>query len=159
MRMNSILLIAAALGCGLVAGVFFAFSTFVMRALDQMPPAQGVHAFQNINVTVYSPLFMAALFGTGLLCVYLIFASYGGAFDMAGNRILIGAVCYLAGVIGVTMFCNVPLNNALANVSLGDADIALRWRDFYGPWLNWNHVRTVAAFCSSLAFILALVAS
>jgi len=28
----------AALGCGLVGGVFFAFSTFVMKALSRLPP-------------------------------------------------------------------------------------------------------------------------
>ena len=31
--------LATALGCGLVAGVFFAFSTFVMPALKRLPPA------------------------------------------------------------------------------------------------------------------------
>ena len=38
-----------ALGCGLVAGVFFAFSTFVMKALGKLPPAQGVAAMQSIT--------------------------------------------------------------------------------------------------------------
>lgn len=158
MRMNSILLIVAVLGSGLVAGVFFAFSTFVMRALDLLPPTESVRSMQSINVTAISPMFMAALFGTGLLCAYLGIASYLGAAGAASYMIVIGAFCYLAGVVAVTMFCNVPLNNALANMSLADADIATQWRDFYGPWMNWNHVRAVAAFCSSLAFILALVA-
>jgi uncharacterized membrane protein len=34
----------AALGCGVVAGVFFAFSAFVMRALASLPALQGIAA-------------------------------------------------------------------------------------------------------------------
>jgi uncharacterized membrane protein len=40
----SLLTFASALGCGLIAGVFFAFSSFVMRALARLPPARGVAA-------------------------------------------------------------------------------------------------------------------
>ncbi len=35
--------------CGLVAGVFFAFSTFVMSGLARLPPADGIRAMQSIN--------------------------------------------------------------------------------------------------------------
>ena len=41
--------LASALGCGLVAGVFFAFSTFVMPALKRLPPAHGIAVMQSIN--------------------------------------------------------------------------------------------------------------
>ena len=53
-----------AVGAGLVASIFFAFSTFVMKALNRLPPAQGIAAMQFINVTVINPLFMTAFFGT-----------------------------------------------------------------------------------------------
>lgn len=60
--------VLSALGCGLMAGVFFAFSTFVMKALGALPPAQGIAAMQSINVAVINRWFMAAFFGTALLC-------------------------------------------------------------------------------------------
>ena len=41
---------AAVLGCGLVAGIFFAFSTFVMRALGRRPAGEGIAAMQAINI-------------------------------------------------------------------------------------------------------------
>ena len=50
-----ILTLAAVLGSGLVAGIFFAFSTFVMRALGQLPENQGIAAMKAINVTVLNP--------------------------------------------------------------------------------------------------------
>jgi hypothetical protein len=34
-----VLTVGAALGCGVIAGVFFAFSSFVMTALAKLPPA------------------------------------------------------------------------------------------------------------------------
>ena len=65
------LTLAAALGCGTVGGVFFAFSTFVMPALRRLPEAQGVAAMQSINITAITPLFMTALFGTAVVCLGL----------------------------------------------------------------------------------------
>ena len=42
-----VLTLSSALGCGLIAGVFFAFSAFVMRALARLEPAQGMAAMQS----------------------------------------------------------------------------------------------------------------
>ncbi|MGG6293630.1 hypothetical protein ACQ4M4_04325 [Leptolyngbya sp. AN02str] len=53
-----VLKLFADLGCGLIAGIFFAFSTFVMNALAQQPPAQGIATMQSINITVINPWFM-----------------------------------------------------------------------------------------------------
>ncbi len=39
------------LGRRLVAGIFFAFSTFVMKALARALSAQGIAAMQSINIT------------------------------------------------------------------------------------------------------------
>ena len=61
-----------ALGCGLVAGVFFAFSSFVMPALKRLPPAQGISAMRSINRLAVTPAFMTALFGTAAACLGLI---------------------------------------------------------------------------------------
>jgi uncharacterized membrane protein len=77
--MNSpiyLLTFVAAVGSGLVAGIFFAFSNFVMKALARVPPAQGIAAMQSINVVVLNRWFFAVFFGDrGVLfgaCHYLI---------------------------------------------------------------------------------------
>lgn len=51
----------AALGCGLIAGVFIAFSTFVMKALARLPPDEGIAAMQSINVSVLNSWFIRPL--------------------------------------------------------------------------------------------------
>jgi uncharacterized membrane protein len=43
------LTLVAALGCGLMAGLFFAFSVSVMKALARLPSAEGIAAMQSIN--------------------------------------------------------------------------------------------------------------
>ena len=45
------LTVACAIGAGLVAGVFFAFSTFVMRGLRDVPPATGMAAPRRRGAT------------------------------------------------------------------------------------------------------------
>jgi uncharacterized membrane protein len=62
------LTLISALGCGLMAGFFFAFSACVMNALARLPAAQGITAMQSINVTVINPLFGLAFFGTAAAC-------------------------------------------------------------------------------------------
>ena len=66
-----VLTLSSALGCGLMAGFFFAFSACVMNALADLPPAQGIAAMQSINVAVLNRLFYAAFFGTAAGCVLL----------------------------------------------------------------------------------------
>ena len=68
---REVVTLGAALGCGVVAGVFFAFSTFVMSALARLAPAEGIAAMQSINRTAISPLFVVALFGTAIACAGL----------------------------------------------------------------------------------------
>jgi uncharacterized membrane protein len=60
---------ASAIGCGLIAGVFFAFSTFVMQALRRLPGAEGMPAMQSINVVVLNPIFLGVFLGTAVTCL------------------------------------------------------------------------------------------
>ncbi|MCW2539340.1 MAG: hypothetical protein JWN95_1065 [Frankiales bacterium] len=56
------------LGAGLVAGVFFAFSSFVMAGLRRLPASQGMAAMQGINKSAPTAWFMSVLFGTAIVC-------------------------------------------------------------------------------------------
>ncbi len=140
-----VLKLVAALGCGLVAGVFFAFSTFVMQALGQQPPAQGIATMQAINVTVINPWFMGVLFGTAAACVGLAIAAAVNMQHPGARWLLLGSLLYLVGAIGVTIAGNVPLNNALAAVAPASPEGAKLWAKFLTRWTLWNHLRTAAA--------------
>src|SRR5438046_1052272 len=109
----------AILGCGLIAGVFFAFSTFVMPALARLHPAQGIAAMQSINVTVINPLFMLAFMGTALACLALGISAVLKWQHPGMTYVLAGSVLYFVGTFLVTIVCNVPLNDALAAADPG----------------------------------------
>ena len=68
---------AAALACALMGGIFFAFSSFIMPALGRIPAEEAIRAMQRINIDVFHWTFMAAFFGTPILCV--VAAAYGWA--------------------------------------------------------------------------------
>lgn len=148
---------AAALGCGAVGGVFFAFSTFVMPALARLPTPQGIAAMQAINVAAVTPAFMTALFGSGLLCLLLAIGAVLRGPSGGFAWMLAGSLLYLAGAIGVTMLCNVPRNNQLAALDPGSSDADGSWRDYLQGWTAWNHLRAAAALAAAGCFIAALV--
>jgi uncharacterized membrane protein len=154
-----ILTFGAALGCGLVAGVFFAFSTFVMPALARLPPAQGIAAMQSINVTAITPLFMVALFGTAAACVLLGVRSWPARHEPGTLYLLCGCFLYLVGTILVTIVFNVPRNNALARVSPRETDGGRVWAEYLTVWTAWNHVRAVAALAAAASITLGLLVS
>jgi uncharacterized membrane protein len=65
-------------------------------------------------------------------------------------------VLYLLGTVGVTIVCNVPLNNRLATVHPQSADAASYWNEYVTKWTTWNHARTVAALAAAAALTIAL---
>jgi uncharacterized membrane protein len=146
----------SALGCGLMAGFFFAFSACVMHALARLPPAQGIAAMQSINVAVINPLFGTAFFGTAAACVLLAVSSLLTWHKPGAVYILIGSLLYLVGAIGVTFLFNVPRNNALAAVDPTSADGASLWADYLTSWTAWNHVRTAAALAAAASLTIGL---
>jgi uncharacterized membrane protein len=152
-----LLCIVLAVASGTAGGVFFAFSTFVMRALRRLPPASGIAAMQAINVTAINPLFMLLLFGTGLLCIAAAYWSLTGWDRPAAIYLLGGSVIYLAGELVVTILANVPWNNALAAVSPDAPGAVALWTEYVRRWTAWNHVRTVAGIVASLLFAIAAI--
>ena len=95
--LTSILTLVTALGCGTIAGVFFAFSTFVMKALARLPADDGIAAMQSINVAVVNSWFLGAFLGTAAACLLVIVAAIGQWSDSSAIFQLLGAVAYLAG--------------------------------------------------------------
>lgn len=144
----------AAVGSFLVAGIFYAFSTFIMQALGRVPAPEGIRAMQMINIVIINPLFLGIFIGTALLLCGLAIAA-GLNFGQPGAmQVVAGAILYVIGCFAVTMVCNVPLNNALAAVDPGSADGAAVWARYLRDWVFWNHVRTAASLAGAIALVL-----
>ena len=157
--MNIITLITwgAALGSALIAGVFFAFSTFIMAALARLPPAQAIAAMQAINVTVLNPWFLGVFVGTAIGCVALAISSLMHWGEPGATACLVGSLLYLVGSFAVTRVFSIPRNDALAAIVPESAGAAEFWARYLAEWLVYNHIRTAASLAAAASFILALL--
>ncbi len=159
--MNSlfdIAILSAALGSGLIAGVFYAFSTFVMRALAQLEPSEGIRAMQEINVTVLTPWFIGIFAGLGPLCLLLGGWALLNWSDSHSILVLAGSVLYLVGTLMETVIVHIPMNDAHATVEADDEGSEVHWRRYVSRWTAWNHVRAFTALLAAAAFTLGLCA-
>ena len=153
----TILTFAAALGAALVSGIFFAFSTFIMRALGRLRPAEGIAAMQSINITVIHPTFLGAFFGTGILSAAVVISTWLRAEEGLELAIL-GTVLYIVGCLGVTIAGNIPLNDRLAKAEPEDAAAHELWNHYLSRWTLWNTVRTLASLAAAAVFVAAATA-
>ena len=145
-----------ALGSGLVAGILFAFSSSVMKALSRLPSAQGIAAMQSINIAVINPLFMGAFFGTAPSSVLVVIFALLRWNEAEAVYLLSGGLAYLIGTILVTMAFNVQRKDALAAVDPQSADGARLWASYVTSWTAWNHLRTAATLAAAVLLTLAL---
>ena len=146
------------LGCGLVAGVFYAFSSFVMSGLGDLPAPQGIAAMQRLNVAAPTPGFMIGLMGTALLSVVL------GGWSLlhldepgAGYRVA-GCGLYLVGIV-LTAAYHIPRNDKLATFDPQTAEAARYWATYVTNWTAWNHVRMATALAGCASLVLAIRAA
>ncbi|AHK44995.1 MULTISPECIES: anthrone oxygenase family protein [Ensifer] len=149
---------AAAIGSGLMAGLFFIFSVCIMQALSRLPAEQGIAAMNAINVVIQNPLFLSTFMGTALLGLALVVA----AFIWGGNGSLLlaaGGIAYVAGVLIVTIIFNVPMNDALAAATSGQAATEIWQQHYLTDWVWWNHVRTISSIGALALFILGFARS
>ena len=145
---------AAAIGCGLIAGVYFTFSAFVMRSLTAIPVASAVSAMDSINRVIVSSAFLPLFFGTTLASALLV----GSVLlpSPATSYAAIGGVIYLVGMFICTVAFNVPLNNKLAALDPDSEEADLFWPVYAQTWTRWNHVRTVASTATAVLYTYAI---
>lgn len=154
-----VLTVLGAVACGLAAGVFCGFSTFVMKGLAALPPAQGIAAMNAINGAAVTPAFMAVFMGATGLCAVLAVVTFVLWPDEGTVELLLGCALYLFGSFGVTVAANVPRNDALARIGPEAAESeesAAYWRTYVSEWTMWNHIRCGASVAASASFVLAL---
>jgi uncharacterized membrane protein len=134
---------------GIVGGVFFAFSTFVMKALAELPAAHGIAAMQRINVVVLGPLFLGVFVGTAVLAGICVLAGFFPWGEPKSFLLLAAGLLYIVGSFGITVALNVPRNERLARMSAESADAAAYWPRYVREWLFWNHLRSAASVAAA----------
>ncbi len=146
---------AAAVGSGLVGGVLFAFSSFVMPALRRIPPAQGIAAMQSINRQAPTFAFMALVGGTAVLSVGVGLQALLQRHQPGAVWVVAGTVSYLV-ALAITGGFNVPRNDRLASFDATTPAAAHYWSTFLTEWTTGNHLRTALCIAAAASYTLAL---
>ncbi|MBF9030952.1 DUF1772 domain-containing protein [Rhodobacterales bacterium HKCCE3408] len=149
----------AVIAYALIAGVFLAFSDFIMRSLSLTGGVGGVEAMQVINREVFRWVFMTLFLGMAGVSLVLVGLSVASLAEPASAFTGLAGMVYLLGCFGVTVVFNVPMNEALARMNLSDEATGAYWRRTYLPrWTFWNSVRTAACALSAVLLLFALMA-
>nr|WP_295877063.1 anthrone oxygenase family protein [uncultured Chitinophaga sp.] len=154
MNAKQIVLILAVLTTGLLTGIFFGFEVSINPAFARLKDAEYITAMQAINDVIVNPVFIFVFLGAA---VFLPLAAY----QQQGRRrslLWIAAALYIIFVLGVTSVCNVPLNDALAKVSVSGASaeqLHAAREQFAAPWNMWHTIRTYAGIIATIVAIVA----
>lgn len=148
--------VVSTVGCGLMAGLFFTFSVFMMRAFDRLPAGQGIAAMQSTNKTIVTPLFILTFVGTGVVCAVQGVLSLFRLDQPEGKWLLAGSVLYIAGVILLTGGYHIPRNDKLDTFDPTTAEAARYWSTYVREWTLWNHVRLLTSVGAVVSFIMAI---
>ena len=158
----NITLIITATVTALIAGLFYSYSCSVNPGLGKLPDEQYLAAMQAINKAILNPWFFVSFVGTLVLLPVSTFMHYGAPVSARFWCLLLATIVYGAGTFGVTMFGNVPLNNALEKFDLTSATIdAIKAQRlaFEKPWNSFHTVRTLASAAALLLVIIACLSN
>ena len=137
-----VLTIIASVGAGVSAGVFFAFSTFVIEALGRLPTAQAISPTEAINRAAPTPLFMLALLGTAAVCIALSVVALRRLVSTRPSACWPGArYTWLA---SSAIVCPPPQRC----LGLGRSQESWRahaWAQYLQPWTAWSRCALVTA--------------
>ena len=152
----TVLLWTAALSSGLIAGVYFAFSGFIMQAFRKINTTQSIAAMNSINEAILRSLFMPLFFGSTLISVLLIIVALVNWDETGSGLTLIAGSIYFVGMFVCTVLFNVPLNNTLAKTEPDSVDAHQVWSHYLKTWTNWNHLRTISSLVTCALYIFVL---
>jgi uncharacterized membrane protein len=128
---------------GAIFGFFYAWVCSTMWGLDAADPAVALQAMQAMNASVRNAVFAPAFFGTPVVLLITAGLAYAHASRTAALAFAAAGLIYLLGGMILTMAVNVPMNEALAAISVPKttAEAQRIWQEYSRPWQFWNTVR------------------
>ena len=139
---------------GLMAGIYFTFSVFVMRALATLNPLNGAHAMIAINQVIVKTLFLPLFFGSTVLAAVLMIQTFLAEANDASVLIYLATSAYIIGMFLVTVFGNVPMNNRLQASAINNQALTEYWQYYLTVWTQLNHIRTLSCLVAVLLLCL-----
>ncbi len=147
---------------GLIAGLLFSYSCSVNPGLKSLADSEYLKAMQAINTAIQNPYFLISFMSLLFILPITTFLIFNQQADASFYFMLAATIIYFVGVFGVTIFCNVPLNEQLAKISVSTAtitEISTTRYSFEKPWNTYHSVRTIASSISFGLTILSIIKS
>jgi len=146
---------------GLTAGLCFTWTNAIFPGIEQLNNLGFLQAFQRMNRVIINPTFIIVFFGPFFSNTILMYLKYQNP-DKSFWFFLGAGSLFILGVVFVTVFKNVPLNEILDKTDLASASArelsALRQK-FGNPWRQWHLVRTLSAIVSFILLLVGLLVS
>ncbi|WP_235915006.1 DUF1772 domain-containing protein [Flagellimonas ochracea] len=151
------MLLVTTLLFGLVAGLCFTWGNAVTPGIGQLEDMGYLQAFQKMNRSIENPLFFAVFIGSFFVGIATVFINRG--ISPTHFWLVTAAVAiYFVGVVLITVFGNVPLNQILDKTDLINSttqELASLREKFEQPWNRFHRIRVVSA---TLSFALLIIA-
>ena len=141
--------LATAAVSGVMGGVLYGFSSFVMPALRRLPASQAVATMQAMNRTAPRALGLPLVVsGPGTTAVAVWALTRADVPGTARALLVTGGVTALA-AFAITAGYHVPRNDRLDTVDATSEAAALVWGSFLPGWVSMNHARTALSLVSA----------
>jgi len=158
--LSNLVLAAATLITGLVAGLFFGFSVAVNPGLGRLPDAGYLQSMQSINVAILNPVFLFCFMAPVILLPVTTWLQFRQGGSSAWIWMVAATLLYVVAVFGVTIGGNVPLNEVLSksDLSIASPQSLSEQRAAFEPlWNKLHNIRTIANIISLACCIYACI--
>ncbi|GGG34813.1 hypothetical protein GCM10011414_00300 [Croceivirga lutea] len=138
------------LGVGLTAGICFTWGNAVTPGIGQLSDIYYLEAFQKMNRSIENPLFFMVFFGSFLLGIAALLTNKSLE-PVQYKLLMLGMAIYFVGIVLVTIFGNVPLNQVLEKTDLAAStaeELKTLRRQFETPWNRFHLLRVLASIVS-----------
>ncbi len=153
---QNIVLLLLTLLTGLTAGLCFTWTNAVTPGIGKLDDLTFLKAFQEMNRSIINPTFLIVFFGPFITHLLNLYLNRNVSQNVYGVYI-IATIVFAFGVVAVTLFKNIPLNEMLDQTDLeitSKTDLIELRAAFETPWERWHMIRTLSAF---LSFVLVLI--
>lgn len=132
---------------GAIFGFFYAWVCSTIWGLDTLDPNIAIVAMQAMNASVRNAVFFPAFFMTPIIMAATALVAFKQDRRQSAAFFAAGAALYFGGAFLVTALINVPMNEALAQVTVPTEGKTAGqiWKDYSGWWQFWNTLRTIVS--------------
>ena len=141
---------------GLSAGLCFTWSNTVTPGIGRLDDFGFLSAFQQMNRVILNPTFFIVFLGPFFLGIANLFL-FKNLSSTIWWMLLVAVLLYVIGVILVTVFGNVPLNEMIDQHNL-DTLSKTELKDLRTAFENkWNRLHLIRTIASILSFITLII--